>query len=279
MKSTQGYNIECKTALSAYNYLFNGKELQQEIGWEVYDFHTRFYDQVIGRFMTQDPMSESMNAWSPYSFTFNNPIRFNDPTGMVPDEFYFAKNKKDLIGYKDTDGPDRVFIAKSDEQLGDNLENPLDKSLYNEVEMTDKQIQIRMDRNGYKKVPGKVLREERSTSSDSPQRGGTIEASSTSITEVVEDYKYVEKPNVEIDSKIIGDPIVDNTSNPYHSEYVTRRKLIYGKQSFGSKAVDILIKINNVRSGNYNIPTTRPVRYPNYESVTGTKEYLKKYKR
>jgi len=41
--------------------------------------------------MTQDPMAEYMNSWSPYSFTFNNPIRFNDPTGIVPsthtDEF------------------------------------------------------------------------------------------------------------------------------------------------------------------------------------------------
>ncbi|MFP4489482.1 MAG: hypothetical protein ACLFN1_09280 [Bacteroidales bacterium] len=53
MKNAQRYDIECKTALSAYKYLYNGKELQDEMGLEVYDFHSRYYDAVIGRFMSQ----------------------------------------------------------------------------------------------------------------------------------------------------------------------------------------------------------------------------------
>lgn len=95
------------------NYLYNGKELQDDligpVNLNLYDFHTRYYDPVIGRFTTQDPMTESMSSWSPYSFTFNNPIRFNDPTGMVPDDYYI--NNDGLIQTVKTDDTfDRFYV-------------------------------------------------------------------------------------------------------------------------------------------------------------------------
>ncbi|MCD6565134.1 MAG: RHS repeat-associated core domain-containing protein, partial [Bacteroidales bacterium] len=63
-------------------YLYNGKELQSDNGLEWYDYGARFYDAVIGRFHTIDPLSEWHFKHTPYHYTFNNPVNFIDPYGL-----------------------------------------------------------------------------------------------------------------------------------------------------------------------------------------------------
>lgn len=64
-------------------YGFNGKEKDDEINVNggSYDFGDRIYDPRIGRWLSLDPLMRKYAGLSPYNFTFNNPIIFNDPDG------------------------------------------------------------------------------------------------------------------------------------------------------------------------------------------------------
>jgi len=63
-------------------YLFNGKELDEETGY--YYYGARYYDPRTGMWQSVDFAADKMPGWSPYSYTFDNPVRFNDPDGNCP---------------------------------------------------------------------------------------------------------------------------------------------------------------------------------------------------
>lgn len=67
-------------------YLYNGKELNEEFGLNWSSYGAREYDASIGQWMSIDPLAEAMAGWSPYNYTFRNPISYGDPTGLAPEK-------------------------------------------------------------------------------------------------------------------------------------------------------------------------------------------------
>lgn len=63
-------------------FLYNeGTELNGISG--IYETMFRGYDASVGRFMQVDPLAALDNSTSPFAYAGNNPLMFNDPTGLL----------------------------------------------------------------------------------------------------------------------------------------------------------------------------------------------------
>src|SRR5690606_16119488 len=83
--------------LNSYNspYKFNAKEFDAETGW--YYYGARYYNPKWSIWLSVDPLAEKYLSWSPYNYTFQNPIRYVDPTGMAPEDWYENKETGELV--------------------------------------------------------------------------------------------------------------------------------------------------------------------------------------
>jgi RHS repeat-associated protein len=77
----KGYNTVVTSTNPAQDFKYNGKELQDELGLNLYDYHARLYDPALGRMIQIDPSAHKYSPITPYNYTLNSPLNFVDPDG------------------------------------------------------------------------------------------------------------------------------------------------------------------------------------------------------
>jgi RHS repeat-associated protein len=94
------------------DYLFNGKELDEENG--MYYYEARYYNPPM--FISRDPLFEKKPFMSPYAYCRNNPLIFIDPNGE--DEYEFDKKAGTFTKISDKGGTktDHYNVGQKNEE-------------------------------------------------------------------------------------------------------------------------------------------------------------------
>ena len=101
----------------------------------------RYHDFSVGRFTTPDPLSSSATSvnpqsWNRYTYTLNCPLRFSDPTGLAPGDYY--NEDGDYLGWdgvKDdniyvvTEKKDRELIKKNEKNGGSTSQSQISSAV------------------------------------------------------------------------------------------------------------------------------------------------------
>ncbi len=111
LEQTNDYNV---TGIPSSRHLGNadvhkhtGKEFQGFNGLAWYDNNARYYDPILARFTTQDPLAETTPWNSPYVHCSNNPLNRVDASGLA--DFVFDGK---IIG-SDNINDNRVLVIKT----------------------------------------------------------------------------------------------------------------------------------------------------------------------
>lgn len=101
---------------SAQPNKYGAKELDRTNGLDLYDSEARWYDSLLGRTTTMDPLAEKYYSLSPYLWCSGNPLRYEDESGDSIAVLSFQNNgwRHIALLIQDEDNKWRYFSVNGD---------------------------------------------------------------------------------------------------------------------------------------------------------------------
>jgi len=135
-------------------YKFCGKELDSMHGINLLDFGARWYDPLLGRFTTIDPMCEKYYSVSPYAYCMNNPVNAVDLEGKLiyyltiqndgTQKPYLYQQQNGTYGfYNNNSQAEDLYSRKLLSALNSIRQGAVGNSLVSFLENSDRNIYIR----------------------------------------------------------------------------------------------------------------------------------------
>ena len=117
-KYLEFHDLDSIVKIGSFLYHVKNKTITSYTRIDPNDSEAGLSPEVISRWMSPDPLSDEFPNWSPYNFTYNNPIIYNDPTGLAPESPIF--------------GIDGKFLGTDDEGYSGKI-IVMDESRYNDL--------------------------------------------------------------------------------------------------------------------------------------------------
>ncbi|GGB73318.1 hypothetical protein GCM10007424_11520 [Flavobacterium suaedae] len=240
----KGYNIAVNGGNDkAQKYKYNGKELQDELNLNLYDYDARNYDPALGRWFNVDPLAEIYSQVSVYAYTLDNPIFFIDPDGKKvknSDEERKNKAEQDVEQAKNAVNMfEKKYGKNKKDYSGNKKEYKRYKRYSNMLKNAEKELKKYKNRSEITERKIKEFKE------NSPNLFKTMDNMVNEYGESVDVYVGVENfgPGTWGGTEATFDYNKDGSVRPMSNE-------------FGINTVSITLAINNTAAFTATIPTS-----------------------